>query len=279
MRVAAEVSKPSLYNATMMTANSQVVPILAPNKKKTPWGWWVALWVMVAVCEVVLLTNNGALDTQLFRITRWFAGQVDSTPYRWAQYEAAHQNDPARPFYVRVKPPMNGEFYHRYDRLWNVFKAFGEVWMVGILLWVVALYDRRHWRAALAGLAAVGLAGGGTWLLAAADGRLRPTNTDGANLWQFMRGFKNSGDLSFPSGHATVVFTMAAVLTYLSPRGRWVFVTVATGCAVSRVVTQAHFWSDVIFGGSMGWTVGWVVMVLGDRVGVQWEQRQRIRTG
>jgi membrane-associated phospholipid phosphatase len=44
------------------------------------------------------------------------------------------------------------------------------------------------------------------------------------------------------------------------------FVVMAGGCAVARVVMQAHFWSDVILGSVLGWTVGWWVAVLLDRV-------------
>jgi hypothetical protein len=32
-------------------------------------------------------------------------------------------------------------------------------------------------------------------------------------------------------------------------------------CAVTRVVMQAHFWGDVVFGSVLGWTVGWWVAV------------------
>ncbi len=256
-----------LYNGRMTRVDEQIEPALArESDKRAGWRGWVLLWGLVMACEIVLLANNAALDTYLFRITRWTFGQVDSTPYRWPTYEAAHRNDADRPFYVRVTPPMNANLYHRYDRLWNVFKAFGEAWMVGILLWLVALYDRRRWGAALMGLSAVALAGGAMWLLAATAGRSRPTNSDGANVWAILRGFEKSGDLSFPSGHATLAFAMAAVLTYLSPRGRVVFIAVGAGCAISRVVTQAHFWSDVIFGAAMGWTVAWAVMWTGDKV-------------
>jgi hypothetical protein len=44
------------------------------------------------------------------------------------------------------------------------------------------------------------------------------------------------------------------------------FLVMAGGCAVARVVMQAHFWSDAIFGSVLGWTVGWCVAVGLDRL-------------
>jgi membrane-associated phospholipid phosphatase len=62
---------------------------------------------------------------------------------------------------------------------------------------------------------------------------------------------------------------MAAVLTYLSPRGRWLFLTVAWLTSISRVVMQAHFYSDIIFGGTIGWFCGFgCAMWVGDRLNV-----------
>ncbi len=92
-------------------------------------------------------------------------------------------------------------------------------------------------------------------------GRWRPTHSDGANMWEFLRGFHDGRDLSWPSGHATVAFATAAVLTYLSPKGKCVFVAVATGWALSRVVMgrRKFLFGCGVLGGVLGWTVGWWV--------------------
>ncbi len=79
------------------------------------------------------------------------------------------------------------------------------------------------------------------------------------NHWELFRGFHDGSNLSFPSGHATVAFATAAVLTYIAPRGKWLFLLIAAGTALSRVVMQAHFYSDVIMAGALGWTVAWFV--------------------
>jgi membrane-associated phospholipid phosphatase len=97
-------------------------------------------------------------------------------------------------------------------------------------------------------------------------GRFRPIETDGLNHWELFRGFHDGRDLAWPSGHATLAFATAAVLTYLSPRGRCLFLILAAGCAIARVVMQAHFWSDATFGAVLGWTIGWSIAVLADHV-------------
>jgi membrane-associated phospholipid phosphatase len=256
----------------MMQTDTLVTPALAQAARKRPWQRWLWLWVVVVACEVLLLAFNGAADTQVWRVTRWAMGDVDKSFYSWADYQQKHAGEVDAPFYMRVPPPLKSRIYAKTSRLWSVLKSFGEPWMTVVIVCGIWVYDRRRWRAG-AGMAAVAasLAGGLGALIRSADGRVRPTHTDGANTWEFLRGFQDGTDLSFPSGHATLAFAMAAVLCYLSPRGRWVFVTVAAGCAISRVMMQAHFWSDVIFGAALGWTVAWAVMALGDRMLGRWE--------
>jgi membrane-associated phospholipid phosphatase len=43
-----------------------------------------------------------------------------------------------------------------------------------------------------------------------------------------------------------VAFGAAWMLSYLFPRARWVWITLAAGCGLSRVLAQAHFVSDVV---------------------------------
>jgi membrane-associated phospholipid phosphatase len=61
---------------------------------------------------------------------------------------------------------------------------------------------------------------------------------------------------SFPSGHATTAFTVAAVLTWAAP-GRWrLWLGVAAGIGLSRILLNAHFASDVLGGAAIGWWAG-----------------------
>lgn len=228
------------------------------------WRGWVVLWVVLAVLEGALLFNNGAADTWAWQATRWFVGDQDAFVVK--EYQALHPPTATSPFYARMESPMHGRFYKRTEKFWRLFRDMGEPYIVIGVMAIVWIYDRRRWKAAAMVLAGAACAGGLGALIGVTAGRYRPIVTDGANLWELFRGFRpGAGDLSWPSGHSTLAFSIAAVLTYLSPRGRWLFVVLAALCAVTRVVMQAHFWSDALFGSVLGWTVGWWVAMAVDR--------------
>ena len=62
----------------------------------------------------------------------------------------------------------------------------------------------------------------------------------------------SSRGFGFPSSHAVVAFGAAAMLTYMFPRGKWVWYAAAVGCAVSRLLAHAHYLSDVVAGACVG---------------------------
>jgi membrane-associated phospholipid phosphatase len=206
----------------------------------------------------------------------------DQDAYSWGKYKSAHAQDVAQgnaPFYMRIDPPwtrtitaadgttsLQGRLYKRTEIFWRVMRDMGEPVMTGLVILVVWVYDRRRGRAALMLLAATTLTGLAGWLIRAVGGRYRPINIDGDNVWHLFRGFAETRDLSWPSGHATLAFATAAALSYLSPRGRNLFVGIAAACAVTRVVMQAHFYSDIVFGSALGWTLGWACMRVLDRL-------------
>ncbi len=57
---------------------------------------------------------------------------------------------------------------------------------------------------------------------------------------------------SFPSGHTATAVALALVLGCLYPRGRLFFYSLAAITAIERVMTRAHFPSDVLAGASIG---------------------------
>jgi membrane-associated phospholipid phosphatase len=100
--------------------------------------------------------------------------------------------------------------------------------------------------------------------------RPRPSAAAGAldSWWPSLDAAYNS----FPSGHATSAFTLAAVLAVAAPSGRWLFYVLAGVIAFSRVAVDAHFVSDVVGGGLVGWATGRLAMIVADR---RWPLRDR----
>jgi membrane-associated phospholipid phosphatase len=92
--------------------------------------------------------------------------------------------------------------------------------------------------------------------------RLRPTDIpiNGKYSDTFFK--SNNGPLgkgsSFPSGHAMMSFSVAAIFAHRYRQHRWVpYVAygVATAISFSRITTGAHFPSDVFFGAATGFAI------------------------
>ncbi|HTT69264.1 MAG TPA: phosphatase PAP2 family protein [Gemmatimonadales bacterium] len=71
----------------------------------------------------------------------------------------------------------------------------------------------------------------------------------------------STAGLATPSSHAMVAFAAATVAARLFPRLRWVLFALASGCAATRVLSHAHYLSDVTFGATLGWAVGWAMWI------------------
>lgn len=56
---------------------------------------------------------------------------------------------------------------------------------------------------------------------------------------------------SFPSGHSATAFCVALGLTWMFPRGRYVFFTLAAMAMLQRIMFLAHWPSDVLFGAAI----------------------------
>lgn len=149
-----------------------------------------------------------------------------------------------------------------YDHDWGrMLRVTGSLvfWVpLALAVWLEARTRRSEqardtWRL----VAAPALAGGIGELLKLLVRRERPDLHDGA---YFYRGFSerpfDSHDLGFPSSHVVVAFAGAAILARFFPRAGVVAYALALGCAVTRVLAQAHFASDVVAAAILGWAVG-----------------------
>ena len=155
----------------------------------------------------------------------------------------------------------------------------GAAWGVG-----AAVGDPRGRELARDGLEASIIASGViTPALKLTAGRSRPSDVE-TDHWQLF-----SHNASFPSGHTTQAFTLAAVTARTFDDQPWVGAlsfTVASGVAWARIEGNHHYLSDTMAGAAIGTTVGWFVVgrnrerretdagvkpvVAADRCGVEW---------
>lgn len=92
----------------------------------------------------------------------------------------------------------------------------------------------------------------------------------GADLW------------SMPSSHTLYAFMLSAFLSRLYPAAAWVFWVLAVSVGVARIVFGAHWPTDVIVGGAVGFAIGAVVTRRGlgvrllDRVWLRFVDRSAV---
>lgn len=105
----------------------------------------------------------------------------------------------------------------------------------------------------------------GVFSLAAASvlkvgvGRSRPGRGEGAGTFRPFRGGLAGGRSSFPSGHTTFAFALAAVAAERMPGAGWVAYPLAALVGWSRLHDDEHWASDVAAGAALGVATGWWV--------------------
>ena len=58
---------------------------------------------------------------------------------------------------------------------------------------------------------------------------------------------------SFPSGHTATAIGLALGLSWLFPRGKWLFAFFVILVAAQRIVGGYHFLSDTLWAAALGW--------------------------
>ncbi len=86
------------------------------------------------------------------------------------------------------------------------------------------------------------------------SGRQRPLEDSGKG--HFFQ--NNTLDSSFPSGHAIIAWSGAAVLAheYPKPWVKWLAYGTATAVSVTRMTSKQHFPADVVVGSTFGYLIG-----------------------
>lgn len=109
----------------------------------------------------------------------------------------------------------------------------------------------RAWRL----LASAVLAGAGAELLKLLAGRDRPINTGGDYVYRGLLERFTDPAGGMPSSHAAVAFGALSLLAFLHahPRARAALLLAAAGCALTRVISGAHFLTDVYVGALLGY--------------------------
>jgi membrane-associated phospholipid phosphatase len=119
-------------------------------------------------------------------------------------------------------------------------------------------------------------------------GRARPyVSENDASKFQLMRGLKNDGYRSFPSGHTTAAFAFAATVASETqrwwPDSRWILGPLLYGGAtlsgVSRIYNKAHWSSDVMAGMAIGTFTGLKVVRYQHSHPGNWLDRKLLRAG
>lgn len=135
---------------------------------------------------------------------------------------------------------------------------FGEstFYLIGFAL--AALLLRFYWKeTALANrslflFAAVAVSGIVVDVIKVIAGRYRPSELFERGLYGFDFFHIERALTSFPSGHTTTAFALAAAITYLWPKfsiPAWIF---AIAVGISRIAITAHYPSDVLGGALTG---------------------------
>ncbi|WP_025324098.1 phosphatase PAP2 family protein [Deferrisoma camini] len=94
-------------------------------------------------------------------------------------------------------------------------------------------------------------------VLKVAAGRSRPGEGQGAGTFRPLRGGLGGGRSSFPSGHTTFAFAVAAVAAERVPGSGWVAYPLAALVGWSRLHDDDHWASDVAAGAALGAATGW----------------------
>ena len=77
-----------------------------------------------------------------------------------------------------------------------------------------------------------------------------------------------AGYASFPSGHTTIVCAVVSVLWFAYPRLRPLWALAVLAVVVGLIGADYHFVSDIVAGGFLGASAGWMTVLISDSGGL-----------
>lgn len=185
---------------------------------------------------------EGGLAERLRRWLPWVAGLLVALCWDRAVY-----------LHVRVADP-NKAAAMKEAGWYQALRTLGTLypWLaVGVLLVIIdasARKGRDMLRRGVFLFLCPLLAGGVAEVLKPLVGRYKPDVTNGWYGFAALRERVAWNDLGMASSHTSVAFAGAFALSYLVPRGAPFFVAGAVGCALTRLLAGAHYFSDVYVG-------------------------------
>ena len=146
--------------------------------------------------------------------------------------------------------------HHDWYRMLRIVGFLGTWAVIAI---VFLLHDRNRTRALPVFLSPT-LAGALAELLKLVFARERPVdgNQLQSGFYHFrglFSGFADGSNLGLPSSHAAVAFGGCLMLASFIPNTRRFLFLLALGCAITRMLTGAHFATDVYLGAVIGWLI------------------------
>ncbi len=163
------------------------------------------------------------------------------------------------PFLARLLFVRDREPFQNAD-LYRLVRITGSLWTWLLVMWIVRRHDRVWDRAGSLFFAPIlaGLCSEGLKLVVARERPVVDTETLRSGWYAFrplFSGFSDASNLGFPSSHVAVAFAGCMCLAAWMPRAKWIFIALATGCAVARMMIGAHYATDAFAGALIGW--GW----------------------
>lgn len=154
--------------------------------------------------------------------------------------------------------------------LFDLVGSFGHAYFCVFVLLSIWWLDPKNRKSIVLIIASLLFAGGITDGIKSVIQRPRPAIVAGVPVEASESVFGKSQLQSFPSGHTTSAFALATSLALVYTHARGYFFVLAALVGIQRVITQAHYPSDVLVGAMIGMLGTGFVAVLFMKFNPKW---------